>query len=246
MQRYFIEVAYDGTGLGGFQKQDNALTIQSQVESALEVYFRKPFELVGSSRTDAGVHALQNFFHFDSETIHTNKAEYHLNAILPENIVVKGIYTVAEDAHCRFSALSRSYQYKIYTEKNPFLKGRAYFFPFHLDLDVMQQAAEEVMRHQHFESFSKKNTQVHTYQCTISKSRWIIKDGVYIYEVTSNRFLRGMVRGLTGTMLKVGRGKLSLNEFKQLLEKRIPASADFSVPACGLCLVKVSYPFELI
>lgn len=246
MQRYFIEVSYNGTGLGGFQKQKNAVTVQSLVEEALAVYYRKSFELVGSSRTDAGVHALQNFFHFDTEGVDVKHAAYHLNAILPENIVVKGIYAVAEDAHSRFSALSRTYHYKIYTGKDPFLKGSAYLFPFKLDLVAMQAAAAEVMKYTHFESFSKKNTQVHTFECAVSESKWVFKDGVYIYEVTSNRFLRGMVRGLTGTMLKVGRGKLSLDGFRSILEKRIQASADFSAPACGLYLIRVSYPFDLL
>lgn len=245
MQRYFIEVAYNGMHYAGFQKQDNAVTIQSTVEEALQVYYRKSFELTGSSRTDAGVHAFQNFFHFDggdASEMQPEKVVYHLNAILPQDIVIKKMIPVAADAHCRFDAIARSYRYMMYLHKDPFLHQRAYFFPYKLDVGKMQEAAAEVMLYGHFEAFSKKNTQVHTYQCAIAQSAWRESDGIVTYEVSANRFLRGMVRGLVGTMLKVGRGKMSVEEFRDVLRARVHASAAFDVPAHGLYLVRVLYP----
>ncbi len=244
MKRYFIEVAYKGRGYAGFQVQENAHTIQAEVEQALKTYFRKPFSLTGSSRTDSGVNALQNFFHFDQAEMPVDlyNPVYHLNAILPPDVVVKGIYPVKDEAHCRFDALTRLYRYRIYRVKDPFLTEAAYFFPYSLNLEAMREAAQLVMAYTHFEAFSKKSTQVHTYECHVTSSEWL-RDGEEIwYEVESNRFLRGMVRGLVGTMLKVGTGKLSLSAFETLLRERVHATAEFSVPGHGLYLVKVSYP----
>src|SRR5690349_15542010 len=151
MSRYFIEVGYNGEGFAGFQKQHNANTIQAEVEKALGTYFRSVFDLTGSSRTDAGVHARQNFFHFDTDAITAGelltKAAYHLNAILPSSIVVRSITLMPPEAHCRFDAVSRTYEYSIYTEKDPFLADRAYFYPYKLDIDLLQEAAREVMLH---------------------------------------------------------------------------------------------------
>ncbi len=243
-RRYFIEVAYKGKEYAGFQVQENAHTIQAEVEQALKTYFRKPFSLTGSSRTDSGVNALQNFFHFDQLEMPEDlyKPVYHLNAILPPDVVVKGIYPVKEDAHCRFDALSRLYRYRIYRIKDPFLKESAYFYPYSLNLEAMQEAAQLVKAGRHFEAFSKKSTQVHTYECAITTSEWQLSGDEIWYEVEANRFLRGMVRGLVGTMLKVGTGKLSLLEFESLLRERVHATAEFSVPGHGLYLVRVSYP----
>lgn len=246
MKRYFIELAYKGRGYAGFQVQDNAHTIQAEVEQALQIYFRKSFSLTGSSRTDSGVNALQNFFHFDQEEMppELSKSVYHLNAILPADVVVKGIYPVKDDAHCRFDALTRLYRYRIYREKDPFLTDAAYFFPYTLNLEALKAAALLVKAYRHFEAFSKKSTQVHTYDCDIVGSEWLRNGDEIWYEVEANRFLRGMVRGLVGTMLKVGTGKLSMDEFESILRQRVHASADFSVPGHGLYLVKVSYPTE--
>ena len=244
MPRYFLELAYKGTNYAGFQVQENANTIQAEVEKALHVYFRRKFELTGSSRTDAGVHARQNFFHFDDEATAENwdKTIYHLNAILPPDIVILGIREVEAAAHSRFDAISRSYEYSIYRKKDPFLDDRAYYFPFKLDIDLLNQAANIIRNTTDFESFAKRNAQVFTYNCSILESRWIyLTENLLQYQVTGNRFLRGMVRGLTGTMLKVGTGKLTLDQFEQVIAARNPAMADFSVPAQGLMLVAVKY-----
>lgn len=245
MPRYFIEVAYKGTNYAGFQIQDNANTIQSEVEKALSTYFRTGFSLTGSSRTDAGVHAKQNFFHFDSDDLKNQidftKAIYHLNAILPLDIVIKSINRVNEAAHCRFDAKSRTYEYSIYQNKNPFLQDMAFFYPLKLDFDLLQNLATELMKHNNFESFSKRSTQVHTYNCNIYSSEWVFNNGTLIYRVTANRFLRGMVKGLAGTMLKSASKNQSINQFQTIITSKNPAMVDFSVPSHGLTLLQVNF-----
>jgi tRNA pseudouridine38-40 synthase len=242
MPRYFIEVAYKGTNYAGFQVQKNANTIQAEIENALKIFYRQAFELTGSSRTDAGVHARQNFFHFDSGAVtDTDKAVYHLNAILPADIVIKSFRQVADDAHSRFDAVSRSYQYTIYQQKDPFLDDRGYYYPFSIDKDILDQAAALVKANTNFQSFSKKNTQVFTYECTIYTSEWKAENGCILYNVTGSRFLRGMVRGLVGTMLLTARGKYSLDKFKDILAGSDPSFTDFSTPAKGLSLMEVKY-----
>jgi tRNA pseudouridine38-40 synthase len=241
MPRYFIEVCYKGTNYSGFQKQQNANSVQAELEKALEIFYRQRFDLTGSSRTDAGVHALQNYFHFDSETA-LEDGSYNLNAILPDDIVAKRIFPVADDAHCRFDALSREYRYYIYQDKNPFLQGRAYYVPYTIDVDLLQTAATEIKNHRDFTSFSKRNTQVKTFECIIHQSEWIQQDECLVYIVKANRFLRGMVKGLVGTMLLAGKKKISLEEFSTIITAKDCTKADFSVSADGLFLVNVAYP----
>jgi tRNA pseudouridine38-40 synthase len=243
MPRYFIEVSYKGTAYSGFQVQKNANSIQAEIEKALSVFFKQTFSLTGSSRTDSGVHALQNYFHFDSVQPLAEKAEfiYNLNAILPLDIVVKRIFLVDENAHCRFEAVSREYNYFIYRDKNPFLEGRAYYFPYTLDVDKLKQASKLVLLNKDFTSFSKRNTQVKNFICDIKKSDWILEKDTLVYQVESNRFLRGMVKGLVGTMLRVGTGKISLETFEEIIKSKDCTKADFSVPPHALFLMKVAY-----
>ena len=240
MPRYFIEVAYKGTAYSGFQVQQNANSIQAEIEKALLVYYRKNFVLTCSSRTDTGVHALQNFFHFDAEEP-IEDASYQLNAILPVDIVVKKIFPVADDAHCRFDARGREYRYYIYDSKNPFIADRAYYFPYTLNIERMQAAAAEIMDHHDFTSFSKRNTQVKTFDCDIMQSEWVQEDDGLVYKVKANRFLRGMVKGLVGTMLQVGRGKLSIEQFTDIILSKDCSLADFSAPSHGLFLFAVGF-----
>ena len=246
MFRYLIEVKYKGTAYGGFQIQENVNTVQAEVEKALSVFFRMPFELTGSSRTDAGVHALQNYFHFDTEVDFASgrlqSAVYHINAILPEDIVLLSIISVKDDFHCRFNALSREYHYHIYRQKDPFMQDRGYFFPYKLDIELLDKCAAELMQHTHFESFAKKNSQVKTFACTIYRSEWVEVGDSLIYKVEANRFLRGMVRGLVGTMLRAGAGKLNIDDFTAIITGREQSKADFSVPPQGLFLMHVRYP----
>lgn len=230
-----------GTHYSGFQVQDNQRTIQSEMTRALEVLFRRSFTLTGSSRTDAGVHAVQNFFHFDTDLQLTDKHIYNLNAILQRDIAVKRIYEVGANAHCRFDALARAYQYHIYRHKDPFRQDRGWLYPYPLDKTLLDEAAAVLLEYRDFTSFSKRNTQVKTFQCTIERSEWEERDGGLVYHVRANRFLRGMVRGLVGTMLKVGRGQLSVAGFREIIEARDCTKADFTTPPQGLFLVAVIY-----
>ena len=246
MSRYFLEVAYKGTAYAGFQIQENANSIQSEVQKALLIFYKSNIDLTGASRTDAGVHALQNFFHFDAEDLAYNCNHlYNLNAILPDDIVIKNCYPVLETQHCRFDATARSYEYKIYNTKNPFLKETAFFYPYPLDVEKLNEAAKILIDYTNFTSFSKKNTQVNNFNCNIHESVWIQKDQLLIYNVTANRFLRGMVRGLVGTMLKVGTGKCSIQRFIEIITSLDCSKADFSTPPQGLFLTRVRYPETL-
>lgn len=243
MPRCFIEVSYRGTNYSGFQVQANAVTIQSEIERALQILLKNEISLTGSSRTDRGVHALQNYFHFDTDIngITAERRVYNLNAILPDDIVVKRIFKVADTAHSRFDAIRREYLYYIYSSKNPFLKDRAFYFPYQLDINIMNRAAAILMKHADFTSFSKRNTQVNNFICTLSVSEWFQRDQMLAYNVAGNRFLRGMVKGLVGTMLLAGTGKISLEDFEQIILDRDCTKADFSVPPHGLFLDKVVY-----
>jgi tRNA pseudouridine38-40 synthase len=247
MPRYFIEVFYKGTHYSGFQIQQNANSIQAEIEQALFIFLKGEVSLTGSSRTDAGVHAFSNFFHFDSILLDNYSVEsiakmvYNLNAILPADIVVKRIYQVKSDAHCRFDAISREYKYFIYHQKDPFLSDRAFYYPYGLDIQLLNAAASAIYSYKDFTSFSKRNTQVTNFECSILKSEWIFENNLLVYNVKANRFLRGMVKGLVGTMLKVGTGKTSLTEFCNIIESKDCSRADFSVPAHGLSLVCVTY-----
>lgn len=244
MSRYFIEVAYKGTAYHGFQKQQNAITVQSEVEKALLILYKQNIGLTGSSRTDSGVHALQNFFHFDTDIlIDDRKMIYQLNSLLTNDIAVNNIVEVNASAHCRFNALSRSYEYHICQTKHPFLVDRSFYYPYQIDIDLMNEAASILFCYQDFTSFSKRNTQVKTFRCdiAIAEWKWVNKKDELVFYVTANRFLRGMVRGLVGTMLKVGRGMISPRDFKKIIEIKDCRKADFSVPPQGLFLTQVIY-----
>lgn len=242
MPRYFLEVMYKGTAYSGFQVQADTATVQSVMEEALKTYLRKPVALTGSSRTDAGVHALQNFFHFDFDGPIPERFLYNMNAILPGDVVIRSLRQVADDAHCRFDARGREYAYHLYRHKDPFLADRAWFYPFTLDRQMLDRMAAVIMEYEDFTSFSKRNTQVKTFLCRITESRWEDgPDGGLVYRVRANRFLRGMVRGLVGTMLQAGRGRIGEPEFREIIEARDCTKADFTTPAHGLFLVRVLF-----
>jgi len=245
MARYFLECRYVGTDFRGFQIQENAATVQGEIHKALHTILRREVDLTGSSRTDAGVHALQNYFHFDEQLADPKKLQYNLNALLPPSIAITSIREVQFEAHSRFHAISRSYEYYISARKDPFRYRKTYHFPYTLDYTVMQEAAGVLQEYEDFTSFSKRNTQVKTFECRILESEWLQKEGEWYYRVTANRFLRGMVRALTATMLKVGRGQLSLAEFRGIIEARDCTRASFAAPAEGLYLVKVAFPDDI-
>lgn len=240
MPRYFIEVAYKGTNYSGFQVQENANTIQAEIERAFNTIHRNPIELTGSSRTDAGVHALQNFFHFDYEEVLNPQFTYKMNALLPRDIAIKGLFQMPSSAHARFDATSREYIYNVHSFKDPFLQTTSFYYPYKLDVELMHHASEVLLQQTNFYAFSKTNTQVKNFNCRIIKSEWAVKDNNLIYNIEANRFLRGMVRALTATLLKVGRHKLSMTDFRKLFDEE--RKAGLSVPAHGLFLTKVNFP----
>lgn len=240
MPRYFIEVAYKGTNYSGFQIQENANTIQSEIEKAFKTIHRNPVELTGSSRTDAGVHAFQNFFHFDCEDGINPQFTYKMNALLPQDIVVKNLFQMSSSAHSRFDATSREYIYNIHLFKDPFLRNTSLYFPYKLNIELMQHASELFAQQTNFFAFSKTNTQVTNFNCRIIKSRWIVGENTLAYNIEANRFLRGMVRAVTATLLKIGRHKLSMEDFQKLFTEE--KKTGYSVPAHGLFLSKVHYP----
>jgi tRNA pseudouridine38-40 synthase len=194
---------------------------------------------------------LQNFFHFDSEQQIDKwkgidvlrKFPYKMNAILPSDIVIKKLIVVKDDAHCRFDAICREYKYYIYQSKNPFLDETGYYFPYKLDMEVMHEAASLIKEYTDFTSFSKRNTQVKNFKCGILLSEWTTEDDCIVYHVKANRFLRGMVRALVATMLKLGRNKLDIEGFRNIIQSQDCSKASFAVPGKGLFLVKVSYPY---
>ena len=253
MARFFVKVQYRGTRYSGSQIQENALTVQDELERGMQVYFRTAIGLTGSSRTDTGVHALENFYHFDLDETLLPPAHpwlrpdgerrflYNINAILPADIAVRGIYRTGPEAHCRFDALTREYHYLVYRQKDPFLEGRAYYFPYVLDLGAMQEAAALLLNHTDYSSFSKRGGQNKTPLCMVEESHWEVAGHTLCYRVRGNRFLRGMVRGLVGTMLQVGRGKLSPSGFGEVLKSGDQQLVDFSPPGHGLFLARVRY-----
>lgn len=239
MPRYFLELSYKGTNYSGFQKQENANTIQAEVEKAFLILEGQSITLVGSSRTDAGVHALQNYFHFDYEELHPQFL-YKMNAILPDDIALKKIHMLPANAHSRFDALSRRYEYRIYRKKNPFLQGFALHYPFKLDIQVMEEAAAIIGTKNYFFPFCKTNTQAKNFNCSVYKSQWIDKEDSLVYIIEANRFLRGMVRLLTASMLQVGRKKISIGEFCGMFDAN--DKCGFSIPSHGLFLTHVNFP----
>lgn len=239
--RYFFEVAYNGSAYSGFQIQDNANTIQAEVEKALSIYCKQKVSLTGSSRTDAGVHAFQNYFHGDTDKLLFEASIYNLNAILPNDIVLKSVTPVHENAHSRFDAVSRQYIYHIYQEKNPFLQDRAYYYPYSIDLQLLNLAAAVISKQTRFAAFSKKNSQATTDLCNVEVSTWRVSPHLLEYNVRGNRFLRGMVRALVATMLRVGRGQLEIDKFESLFSSNSNKDVDFAAPAHGLYLNQVQF-----
>ena len=242
MARYFIELSYDGALFGGFQIQQNVGTVQGALENAMETLFRTPIALTGASRTDAGVHGYQNFLHFDTELEVLLKHVYNLNAILPNSVVVKGLYLVPNEAHSRFDAIKRGYIYKLHQSKDPFSEGRSWYYPFPIDFNLLNQATQTLLNFTHYESFSKKNTSVNTFECSVSKALWQVEGANMYFHIDSNRFLRGMIRGLVGTLLQVGRGQITVEEWMDIVASNNEQRVDFSTPAYGLYLSAIQYP----
>jgi tRNA pseudouridine38-40 synthase len=245
--RYFIEFAYKGTAYHGWQLQPNAHTVQEELNNALSVLFKKGVETTGAGRTDTGVHARQMYAHFDLDISlsaeEIRKAVYQLNCILPADIAVKNILEVPADAHARFDALSRTYEYLVYMTKDPFLEGAACYLSYAPDVEEMNKAAKLLFAYEDFSAFSKSNTQVLTNNCRIMEAQWFFRNGTLVFRIKANRFLRNMVRAIVGTLLELGQGKIGEQELRAIIEAKDRRGAGTSVPAHGLYLVKIEYPF---
>lgn len=244
MQRYFIQLAYKGTNYHGWQVQDNAHSIQAELNKSLSLLLNQTIETVGCGRTDTGVHATEYYAHFDCNKNISDIPQliYKLNKILSQNIAIYNILKVKNEANARFDAIDRTYKYYITTRKDPFLTESAYYYYGNLDIDLMNKAAQILLSYKDFEAFSKTNTQVNNYICHIYHAEWTIKDYLLIFEISANRFLRNMVRAIVGTMLEVGKRNMNLEEFKQVIESKNRCNAGNSVPAHALFLTKVNYP----
>lgn len=243
MSRYFIHLAYNGAAYCGWQSQPNLPTVQQTLEQALTTLLRHPTAVVGCGRTDTGVHASDFYAHFDhsDSSLDTIQLTFKLNSYLPDDIAIYDIFPVADNAHARFDAIARTYQYHVSDRRLPFRKGqycRIYFQP---DIDLMNQAAQVLMEYEDFTSFAKLHTQVKTNICHLSEAHWNQVEDEYVFTIRSNRFLRNMVRSVTGTLLDVGRGKLSIAGLRDIIEQKNRCAAGVSMPAQGLFLTKVEY-----
>lgn len=242
--RYFITLTYNGTNYCGWQRQPNGIAVQEELEKALSTIMRTPIELTGAGRTDAGVHALNMVAHFDvAKPINDyKKLINNLNSLLPYDIAVKNVEKVTDEAHARFDALSRKYEYHIITNKNPFLKEQACRIHFPLDIELMNKAAKVLFEYKDFTSFSKLHTDVKTNNCTIMEAYWERRGEELVFTIKANRFLRNMVRAIVGTLMEVGRERLTTEGFRQVIEAKNRCSAGHSVPACGLYFIEAEYP----
>ncbi len=246
MKRYFLELAYKGTKYHGWQIQKNALSVQEVVEKALALILRSPTPTLGSGRTDTGVHASQQFIHFETlEDLDPKDFIKKLNSVLPKDIAVYTLRKVNHRAHVRFDALLRSYVYQITRRKNPFHQDTSWVHLPHLNVGKMNEAANLLLSHEDFECFSKVKTDVDHFKCKIKVAYWEQKDHELYFHITANRFLRGMVRSIVGTMIEIGTGKWDLGQFERILESKDRNQAGFSVPPHGLFLSKVTYPDHL-
>ena len=245
MSRYFIEISYLGTHYHGWQLQPNATTVQLVLEDSLKLLAGSSIKTTGAGRTDTGVHALHFTAHFDSDqpVFDTgNNCVYKLNCILPADISVKNLYPVKPEAHARFSALSRTYEYRISKYKDPFDTPLSWHFSRTLDIAAMNQAAKKLLDYSDFTSFSKLHSDVKTNLCHIMEASWCEDAGKIIFTIKADRFLRNMVRAIVGTMIEIGLGNLDLPGFTDIIAGKDRSLAGFSVPAHGLYLVDIAYP----
>ncbi len=245
--RYFIELAYNGTPFNGWQIQKNAPSVQETLNQALAHLCKEKVNVVGCGRTDTGVHARQFFAHFDLKVPmeETDPVVDHLNHFLPKEIVVFRIFKVAKETHARFDAISRTYRYYILRKKDPFQQEFTHFYHGLLNVDQMNKGSEVLMKYRDFTSFSKVKTQVKTNICEIREAHWKEQGNLMIFTITADRFLRNMVRAIVGTLLDVGRNKITPKMVGEIIESKNRSNAGYSVPAKGLFLEKVEYPESL-
>ena len=257
--RYFITLSYDGTRYHGWQVQPNGVSVQEELQRALSLLLRQEIEVTGAGRTDAGVHARMMVAHFDYadanvnlnaqptincqlSTLNCQQLAYKLNRLLPQDIAVQKVEQVSDEMHARFSATARTYYYYIHTAKNPFLRHYSCEMHYQLDFDLMNKAAAMLLEYDDFGAFCKSHTDVKTTLCRVTKAEWHQKGpSEWYFEITANRFLRNMVRAVVGTLIEVGRGRLSLNDFRRVVEGRKRSAAGESMPGNALFLVNIEY-----
>ncbi len=250
MPRYFIQLAYNGTNYNGWQVQDNTPhTIQQIIQDKMSMIIGHAIDIVGCGRTDAGVHAKDYYAHFDSDKLDLHLDAnyiYKLNKVLPFEIAVKKIYSVINSANARFDAQSRTYEYLIHQFKNPFLFNNSLYVFGDINFEAMNKAAEYLLITEDFTSFSKVNTQTFTNNCSVTFAQWIkLNNDEYVFKISANRFLRNMVRAIVGTLLEVGKGKITIEEFKTIIHSKNRSQAGISAPGHALYLTDIKYPNEI-
>ena len=245
--RYFIELSYNGSAYHGWQNQPNAITVQEVVEEGLSKLLNEKVTIFGAGRTDAGVHALQMFAHFDFNTeLDINTLIFKLNSYLPKDIAIHTIFKVKEDAHARFNAKSRTYIYRIATKKNAFSFNQAYYVKHKLDVDKMNEASKTLYNHKNFKCFSRSNTDVKTYNCDIKHVEWCLEKNELVFTIKADRFLRNMVRAIVGTLLGIGTGKMTLDQLQAIIKSEDRTKAGASAPGHALYLSSIEYPKSIL
>ncbi|MFD1063960.1 tRNA pseudouridine(38-40) synthase TruA [Winogradskyella litorisediminis] len=245
--RYFIQLSYNGSAYHGWQIQPNAITVQGTLNDAISKLLNTEINITGAGRTDTGVHASQMFAHFDVEDIiDTENLTFRLNAFLPNDIAIQSIFKVKDDAHVRFHAIKRSYDYKISLKKDVFNFNYTYYIHQDLNIENMNKAAKILLEYDDFQCFSKSNTDVKTYICKIEYAHWKLENNILTFTISADRFLRNMVRAIVGTCVNVGLGKLKPDDMHKIIASKDRGEAGFSVPAKGLYLTEVLYPEHII
>lgn len=240
--RYFIELSYHGKKYHGWQSQPDANSVQEEINKAVSIVLQEKIVVMGAGRTDTGVHASQMFAHFDTDKELNDNYVFKLNSVLPEDIVIYKINKVADEMHARFDALSRSYEYKIWLGRNPFkLDVTWQFYHKKLDIIAMNEAAKVLLEFENFQAFSKVKTEVRTFNCDVTEAKWIQNGNELTFHISANRFLRNMVRAIVGTLVDVGKHKITKEEFRNIIISRDRSNAGLSVPAKGLFLTKITY-----
>ena len=241
--RYFVTLSYDGTRFHGWQIQPNGISVQGELEHGLSLLLRTTVQVTGAGRTDAGVHARMMVAHFDYDgDVDCQQLAYKLNKLLPQDIAIQKIEPVAADLHARFSATSRTYYYYLHTTKDPFQRHYSCELHYPLDFELMNRAAAMLLDYEDFGAFCKSHADVKTTLCHVTEARWVqLSDYEWRFEITANRFLRNMVRAVVGTLIEVGRGRLSLDDFCRVVEGKRRSDAGESMPGNALFLVDIKY-----
>jgi tRNA pseudouridine38-40 synthase len=244
--RYFLELAYNGTRFCGWQRQPNALSVQECIEDAFSLILRQPIELMGCGRTDTGVHASYYVAHFDFDGVFPESFLQRANKMVGQDIALKKMNSVHNEAHVRFDAHLRSYEYHISFVKNPFTTEIEWFFPLYKTLNIndLKKAAEILRGYEDFAPFCKTNSDAKTMKCQLSRAEWIFEGDKAVFHISANRFLRGMVRLIVGACMNVGLGQMSLDDLKKNMDEQIPLKKSYSVPPTGLFLTEVKYSFD--